>query len=378
MIETRRRRTFHVPGEPLMVTASPMEAATRFDMMKQFTGLSSDELLVTPIVTTPLPCYPEQWPEGRRRWTNVEPAAMWHPLLWLPERVAHRYKVIVGDENEATEADAVMESDDTWAVRVCMELSAAGLYNDATGDWLDIMSAVGIDVDNDADVARIEEWLAGEPDEHLDAIDLAPLLDRADDPDWALIEASAWLPSLRVVMWATHAEYLLESVRSLTDSIAHGVTARSIEGAGLGPDDESMVPVTYERAVKSAGVIAMFAADVFSDLDENERVFWALLQRELDADPERQMAGTASGLADPTEIAPMEALEIVLDMMTDRIATLRDHFTPAVEASAVALAGGVTQFAQTDDHDLADSDLEVDPTVAEFLAESAPGAVGPG
>ncbi len=135
---------------------------------------------------------------------------MWHPLLWLPDRLATRYTLVDDDGVCSTEPN------DIWCLRVCLELQASGLYDADTGTWLDVLSLAGLD-SHDPDAARrVDRWLTGGIDPALDRLDLAEHVDRTGDPDWALHAAIDELPAMRVISWVLTAQDLLDACHALT------------------------------------------------------------------------------------------------------------------------------------------------------------------
>lgn len=325
MIEARRRETFHVPGEPLVVSSSPIECMERFAVMSEFTGLGPEMLLSTPLVTTPLPRYPADWSEGSRRWSGTRPEAMWHPLMWLPRRVAHRYTLVSGATGDGVgsgaDAERRLEGDDAWALRVCLELASAGLYDEETGTWLDMLSSVGIDVEDDADLARVQEWLEGAADPVLDGIDLTPVLLR-DEPDWAVGEAAAWMPTLRVMVWGTHAEAILEYADALIDAINNGVHLAAADTAS-----SERGPIALDAAKAEAASVLFFAVDAFSSLDAAEDAVWASLS------------------AEAADAADLDALRTILGSARKRLQLLAELFVPVIEDAARIVGAEPAQFA---------------------------------
>lgn len=213
---TMRRALLTDSGEPLYAPCPPVEAAIRFAAFSEVTGVPTSALLTTPLVSVPLPLYQAEWPEGRRRWEGVKPEAMWHPLLWLPERVARPYTIVAADNSTH------LETPDAWALRVALEVSTCGLYDEATGTWMDVLAMVGLDADDDLDVARVEEWLDGSPDELLDSIDLSVLLDVEGDEDWAVHEVHGGIEAMWTVAYASSAEHLLDLAASVAESLQSG------------------------------------------------------------------------------------------------------------------------------------------------------------
>lgn len=200
------------PGEPLEVASSTLRSAARYRTWAADTGIGAEWLTPQPLCCVPLPVYPAGWPAGRRRWPGLRPAMMWHPLLWLPERLATRYALL--DDAGGRSA----EPDDVWALRVCLEVQASGLYDADTGSWLDVLSLAGLDGDDPDTATRVAAWLNGRPDPVLDGLDLTEHVDRPSDPDWAVFAAIAELPALQVISWAVTALDLLEACEELTET----------------------------------------------------------------------------------------------------------------------------------------------------------------
>jgi hypothetical protein len=200
------------PGEPLEVASSTLRSAARYRTWAADTGIGAEWVTPQPLCCVPLPVYPAGWPAGRRRWPGLRPAMMWHPLLWLPERLATRYTLL--DKTGGRSA----EPDDVWALRVCLEVQASGLYDADTGSWLDVLSLAGLDGDDPDTATRVAAWLNGRPDPVLDGLDLTEHVDRPSDPDWAVFAAIAELPALQVISWAVTALDLLEACEELTET----------------------------------------------------------------------------------------------------------------------------------------------------------------
>jgi hypothetical protein len=200
------------PGEPLEVASSTLRSAARYRTWAADTGIGAEWVTPQPLCCVPLPVYPAGWPAGRRRWPGLRPAMMWHPLLWLPERLATRYTLLDDTGGRSTEPD------DVWALRVCLEVQASGLYDAETGSWLDVLSLAGLDGDDPDTATRVAAWLDGRPDPVLDGVDLTEHVDRPGDPDWAVFAAIAELPALQVISWAVTALDLLEACEELTET----------------------------------------------------------------------------------------------------------------------------------------------------------------
>lgn len=211
-VNPRRRAFLTAPGESLLVCTSPVEAALRAEMLSRLTGIPPQSLLTNALCAIPLPLYPEQF-TGARRWPSVQAGAMWHPLLWLPERIAKRRPVPDGP--------AGIESDDLWVVRVALELSATGVYDDVTGTWIDVLSLMGLGTDSADDIARVRRWLDGADDELLGSFDLTDhMLPRTGgvDTSRSLDVAEMSLGPLRASAWAYAATDLLDACREIAEA----------------------------------------------------------------------------------------------------------------------------------------------------------------
>lgn len=191
-------------GEPLLAPVDPEHAMGRYTEFLALTGLDPSAVVTSTTASIPLPLYPDRWPAGRRRW-NIEPSAMWHPLMWLPARIHQRARLNIGGTLQ-------VENDELWAARVLVEMTSSGLYDEDQG-WVDILALYGLDIDDPAVVARVRDWCAGQPDPTLDSIDLDTwLADDPDDPDWAFRTAWHVVRDLRPVAWVIQADYLLATI----------------------------------------------------------------------------------------------------------------------------------------------------------------------
>lgn len=284
-----RRTALAEPGEQLLLSQSPLMAATRLDKWSDYTGIPVEMNVSSPLVAVPVPIYPQQWEQGQRRWPAAVAEAMWHPLMWLPPKLAGRYII-----------DADTEPDDVWAVRVAYELSAAGIYDPDTGSWLDMLSTVDVNIDTPADVERVSRWLSGAKDADLDGLNLDALLAQtpaaADDPDWAVHQACDEIDQLKVIAWATAAETLLDHATDLSDS----------------PDEQG----------KGAALIADLASVAFAGIPKgnhattSESAWWSSIAALVTDDPSTEDA--------------------VISAVTGRLTELRDHYRPQLEALATA------------------------------------------
>jgi hypothetical protein len=209
MSEIRRRAFILEPGESLLLAQSCLEVALRYGMWQRFTQLPADVIVSNAITATPLVNYPLEG-HPAQVWAQVNPASLWHPLMWLPERLAGRYDILDAD------GQTFAEDDDTWAVRVALELSASGMYDAETGTWVDVLALYGLDVDDPATLERLRRWQTGGTDPILDVIDLSGEID-LEDRHWGLETAMDVVGDLRPASWAVLADDLLSTINDLAD-----------------------------------------------------------------------------------------------------------------------------------------------------------------
>ncbi len=183
------------PGESLIGPRDPDQMSGIMAEFLDETGLEPDEVAWSYFASLPIPRYPAEWPLGRNRWAGIKPEVMWHPLFWLPDRVAGRYVFVDSNGNRSR------EDLDDWTARVCLELTNAGLYNPETGGWSDILSVHGIDIENPNDLERIQEWLDGAQDDVLDNINLEKDFTVEDDPHLMLDVVSSARDDLQAAAW---------------------------------------------------------------------------------------------------------------------------------------------------------------------------------
>ena len=216
-MDIKRRQLLIEPGEGLLLVKSSLHAATRPAEWSTLTGLDPSRCVFGGLCAIPLPTYTAVPPAGRQ-FREVNPEVMWHPLFWLPRRIAGRYKLPTGPNGELEP-----ERSSVWSIRVALELTVSGLYSQDEG-WVDVLDTVGVDVDSEADLERIRKWQGGSGDTLLDAIDLAPYLHLDENPSWALQSALALEGSATQAQWAIYADSLLEmlweAARDTVDTLA--------------------------------------------------------------------------------------------------------------------------------------------------------------
>ena len=285
-MDIKRRRMLTEPGDTLLLSKSSTDTAFRFTEWQEMTGLSPSRFTADPICSVPLPTYTEVAP-GTRQFSTVKPEAMWHPLFWLPPRLAGRYNLPSGPDGALE-----VESTTMWSIRVALELAASGLYDSEEG-WIDILATVGIDVENEVDLARIEEWQAGGVDDLLDSIDLDLYLKLESNPNWALQSAMALTEPATYAQWAILADSLMEIVQDAYDPGAdtplHEVRgtiaiAASLAGIQLGgvptDDDEESAADFWGRIELDARDGSYGTAQQFLAGPATEALEWLTLTRD--------------------------------------------------------------------------------------------------
>ena len=209
MDDLRRREFITEPGESMLLARSSLEVALRYGMWQRFTQLPAEAIISNPIAATPLVQYPANG-HPAQVWQQVNPACLWHPLMWLPDRLSGRYQI------QQPDGTITREDDDTWAVRVCLELSASGMYDTESATWLDVLSMHGLDLDDPEVFDRVRWWQSGQTDPILDTIDLSPHID-TDDRHWALHTALEMMDDLRPASFALLANDLLATIDEIAD-----------------------------------------------------------------------------------------------------------------------------------------------------------------
>lgn len=192
------REFFTRPGEPIFFGPHPLEISNRFEGFIEYTGLSPEEVLISPLSAIPLPVYGQNPPDDRRRWPDLKVDALWCPLFWLPNK-SGQPRAIQDTRTSATR----MESPDELALRICLEVQASGLYDQDSGSFVDVLALVGIDIEDQEDRERCEAWLLGTPDEILDNIDLSPHLLYDEDEDWSVVASQSLYPHFLRTSWAS-------------------------------------------------------------------------------------------------------------------------------------------------------------------------------
>lgn len=282
-MDTKRRRHLTNPGEALLLATSAMDQAVRYTSWRDETGLPLDRIRAGTLCAVPLPVY-RSVPEGSRQFAEVRPEALWHPLFWLPPRLARRYNLPDG------KGGFEVEDDQLWSVRVGLEMSTSGIYTPEEG-WIDVMALIGLDIENEVDLARIEEWLSGQPDDLLDTVTLEELLHIEADPDWSLTSAIALRSHLVEAQWALLADSLLgmiweaadapgTNLQELAGAVGIAASLAGVQLSGVPVDDEEPPRVFWDRIRANATGKEWNNRELFLEGPYKEAENWLTLTRE--------------------------------------------------------------------------------------------------
>jgi plasmid stabilization system protein ParE len=216
-----RRRPGHEAGAPLLAPVHPLDLPPLLERFCDDFGLGVGDVALTPLSSTLVPILPDG-PRG----TGVNVGSSWHPLLWLPPRLTTRIVTYDNDGN------VTVEDDETWVVRVLLDVTLSGVYDD--DGWVDMIAFAGFDLDVETDRQRVANWLAGAADDDLDGIDFHHLFGDIDDS-------------------ANIAAETVEELRRHGRSLSAEALAGTI-------DDHAIAPVS-EDLVRGIAAVAALALD---------------------------------------------------------------------------------------------------------------------
>jgi hypothetical protein len=187
------RRFFTAPGDSLLLSHDPIEAALRTSRVMVRLGVrNGNHVIASPLTRLPLP-------DGAGH--DVAAESLWLPFWWWPPSIAGWQQLDNGD----------FEGTNTRAVRLALELEASGLYDPVSGLWVDVLKPRGIDTTTEDGVSRIETWLRGGKDPTLSELERNGL-DVAFQGRSAL-DSALWLQQrLFHCAWHDGAEALLDVV----------------------------------------------------------------------------------------------------------------------------------------------------------------------
>lgn len=256
-MSTIRRQILTNEHESLLLCMSAFDLGERFGQFADMSGVPDDAILSSALCAVPIPDY-RKIETGRRRWAGTNPVFMWHPLMWLPERLAQRRQVTAANGRVLDEIDQV------YVIRVAVELAAAGLYDTETGTWADVLSVVDLDIADPAVQQRVAAWLEGAPDPDLDSIDLSLALEDGESPDWAFDYAVEIVLPAMYASWAVFANDMHEILETAAEA-----------------DDQTAASAVRTVYYTSVDVLA----DVPGTDTPHSRAFWANLYRQIESLP---------------------------------------------------------------------------------------------
>lgn len=227
------------PGEGLLFTSDPWQWAARTELFEGDTGIAHEAVYASPLFAHPVPMRPA----GDSSWRGASTGMLWHPLLWLPEALARPGVFPEGKDGQEIDEDIA-----EWAFRVMLEITQAGLYDPATGEWTDVLARAGIDLDDSAGVARVRAWQNGAADTVLDAFSIAPFLNQELPAGWARETARVEAWGMREAQWSRTANALLNF-------------------ATENPDDQPPVRLAKVLAETAAASFRDIAADLDTGAD---------------------------------------------------------------------------------------------------------------
>lgn len=167
------------PGVSLFPASSLSTAMGRANLAGQESGLGQEYWAFSPLLQIPVPV-PDV---AGARWPGVAPDYLRLPIFWLPKEVAA--PVIYHREDGST----FDEPTKAWMLRIGMELTLSGLYDEESGSWLDVLSTFGIDPSEEGFEQRYSSWVAGNPDPQLDAVSLDEYLVEDRDLVFDIVDA---------------------------------------------------------------------------------------------------------------------------------------------------------------------------------------------
>jgi hypothetical protein len=249
-----RRRHLLEEGEKLLMSRDALDYAERLHAFISDTGIEPDRLTVDPVVAIPLPIHARG-----ARFDNVKPEALWHPLFWLPESVALRVSI-----RETEYSEPRPETDQEWSLRIVDHLDISGVYSAEDG-WLDVFALYGIDVDDPADLAAIEAWQAGLPDDRLDAIDLTEHVDFGDVEE-CFQTAQELYPLVMAAQWGYTGASFLATIEEDPAEL-RGYVGLAAEMLSAEPSENTDLLGQAEQALQDGAAVEEWAPKVTAALE---------------------------------------------------------------------------------------------------------------
>ena len=295
--EEDRPRPLMPCSDPLWLVEAPLALA-------QLTGIDVNSIPECEVSVFCLPLAEDDWDErGLRRWAGTRADAMWHPLLWLPARLAAPMVAVT------PEGAAVEEPVERWQARVAFEITNSGLYTD--DGWVDVYALLGMALENPTDVARVEAWLDGRPDETLDRFSLETFF-AADQHDADARFAASGRPV---------AEDLDRAATSWSAALAADVAPLLVSSARALMAD-SLLSLAYDLTGPTASL----------DDDAYARGAWWLASLAIEAVSDTATADAWLSVLDAVQAAgtDREAVMLALQPSLELLTVARDAYWPAL------------------------------------------------
>lgn len=274
-MEPRYRPYMTQPTEALLLSTSPLATTARYAQFLDDAILTPERVVASAMCSVPIPLYVDvnTTPNGRQFPEGTNPHIMWHPLFWLPASLSNHLSY------KDTDGTTKVESDDEWAARVALTLGSSGLYDIENGAWLDVLSLVDLDIEDDLTIDRINDWLSGDPDPDLDRIDLSTFTDIPDQPYWAFRSVKTIYDQLELASYALLIGGTLETI----DIIVEENT------------DTKEMTEQFANCVEALGAVLPEIGYDFDGRDFNE-LTWEVVEsaREHDGDWNSFVLGTVS------------------------------------------------------------------------------------
>lgn len=339
MPETTRRTTFAKTADllydgqrgpdVLVLSDSPIELLHRAQEWEEETGAPS---VMTSLLSIPVPLYLNT--DTPRTFSGVPARMLWHPLFWLPRRIAERVQ-IQGEDGLR------VESDIEWAYRVCLEMTATGMYDPDDESWLDVMSLADIDVDDEIDIARIESWQGGEPDEDIDALvgELEALLAVPEEDATYALAGSSLAALTEAAMARTAGVLLHDELEPLFDPST---------------DEDLIADTVYDVTTTVVNASNLFLTEIVPGVSDT---LWSDLLADLYLADPKDYQGILESVAGPAA----QALEAIEAHFAPALAFWEDNTDPEVVPEIEADQPDVLQLeaAPSESFDFGDLDFEV-------------------
>lgn len=206
------RRFFTKPGDSLLLSHDPIEAAIRTQRVIHTLGLDISDVVVSPLTRLPIPMNSgvlprDGKPSSRPRPRDTNATSMWLPFWWLPSSASSRLELDNGQP----------ENINTMAVRLALELEASNLYDPLTGLWVDVLEPLGIDTTDQDGIDRVEMWLEGGFDAVLNKLNDERIA--VSSHGRSMLDSALWLQSrLYPVVWHDGADSLMETLDEILPS----------------------------------------------------------------------------------------------------------------------------------------------------------------